>query len=138
MIYAPLSYLLTQASIKTGNKFMDFSDYIWQYFSYTGRSTGAYNIFYQGGPIDHRTHDPGTRYQLSAESQCNVVCTTGMALTHFRMLFHKCLNKDACIVPEKALLIILDSKSDVCMGNNGKDAKHTRQISRRVHSVRNG
>ena len=32
----------------------------------------------------------------------------------------------------------MDSKYDVCMANNYKDAKHTRHIARRVHFVRNG
>ena len=35
-------------------------------------------------------------------------------------------------------MIILDSKSDVCMANNGKDTKHTRKITRRMNFVRNG
>ena len=33
---------------------------------------------------------------------------------------------------------ILDSNSDVCIANNGKDTKHTSHISRRVHVLRNG
>ena len=37
---------------------MDFSYYSWQYCLDTGRSTGAYNIFYQGSLIDHGTHVP--------------------------------------------------------------------------------
>ena len=32
----------------------------------------------------------------------------------------------------------MDGKSDVCLDKNGKDTKHTRQIDRRVHFVRNG
>ena len=42
------------------------------------------------------------------------------------------------MVPEEAPLIFLDSKSAICMANNGKDTKHTRHISRRMHFVRNG
>ena len=61
-----------------------------------------------------------------------------MALAHFRMLIHEFLNKDPDIVPEESPLIILHSKSSVCMADNGKDAKHTRYISRRVHFVSDG
>ena len=61
-----------------------------------------------------------------------------MALSHFRMLIHEFLNKDTDIVPEEAPIIILDSKSNVCMAKNGKDTKHTRHINRKVHLVRNG
>ena len=32
----------------------------------------------------------------------------------------------------------MDSKSSVCMANNGKDTKHTIHIERIMHSVRNG
>ena len=61
-----------------------------------------------------------------------------MALAHFRMLINELLNKDPDIVPEEALLIVLDSKSAICMAKNGKDDKHTRHIARRMHLVRNG
>ena len=62
--------------------------------SVTGRSTGAYIIFYQGGPIDHGTHVPVPVAQSSAESEYNSACTAGMALSHFRMLVHELLNED--------------------------------------------
>ena len=42
------------------------------------------------------------------------------------------------MIPKVAPMIVLDSKSDICMDNNGKDTKHTRHISRRMHLVRNG
>ena len=38
---------------------MDFSDSSWQDCPDTGRSTGSYIIFYQGGPIEHGTNVPG-------------------------------------------------------------------------------
>ena len=56
-----------------------------------------------------------------------------MALAHFRVLIHDFLNNYPDIFPEKGPLIILDSKSSVCVSNNGKDTKHTRHIARRVH-----
>ena len=37
---------------------MAFSDYIWKDCPDTGRSTGAYIIFNEGGKIDHGTHVP--------------------------------------------------------------------------------
>ena len=47
---------------------MAFSDSSWQDCPDTGISTGAYIIFYQGGPIDHVTHAPGPVAQSSEES----------------------------------------------------------------------
>ena len=55
---SPVTDLLRQSSIKTKNRLMGFSDSIWQYCPETGRSTVAYIIFYQGGPIDYGTHVP--------------------------------------------------------------------------------
>ena len=62
---------------------MAFSYSSWKYCPDTGRSTGSYNIFYQGGPIDQGTHVPGPVAQSIAESEYNAACTTGMELAHF-------------------------------------------------------
>ena len=68
---APVTDLLRQASIKTENHLMNFSDSGWKYFPDTGRSTGAYIIFYQGSPIDYGTHVTGPVSQSSAKSKYN-------------------------------------------------------------------
>ena len=60
-----------------------------------------------------------------------------MNLAHFRMLNNKLLKNDLDVVLEQAHLIVLDSISAVCMANNGKYTKHTRNISRRMHFVIN-
>ena len=117
---------------------MAFSNSSWQDCPDTGRSTGAYIIFYQSGPIDHGTHVPGPVAQYSAESEYNAACTVGMALSHFRMLVHELLNEDPDMVPKEAPLIVLDSKSAMCMAKNGKNIKHTRHIARRMRFLSNG
>ena len=61
-----------------------------------------------------------------------------MDLSHFRMLINELLNKYPDIVPEEAPLIVLNSKSDMCMSKNGKDTKQTIHITRRIHFIRNG
>ena len=61
-----------------------------------------------------------------------------MTLAHFRMLVHSFLNEDPEMVPKRNPLIVLDSKSAMCMAKNGKDTKHTIHIARRMHFVRNG
>ena len=117
---------------------MDFSDSSSQDCPDTGRSTGAYIIFYKGGSIDHGTHFPGPVAQSSAESDYNAAYTAGMDLAYFRMLINELLNKDPDIVPEEAPLIVLDSKSAMCMAKNSKYNKHTRHIARRMYFVRDG
>ena len=116
---APLSNLLKQSGFETENQLMELYDYSWQDFTDTGISTGLYIIFYQGGPIDHSTPVQGPVSQSSAESEYNAACTAGMDLANFRMLIHELLNKDPDIVSYEVPIIILDSKSDVCMANNG-------------------
>ena len=54
------------------------------------------------------------------------------------MLIHEQLNKDTDIVPEEDPLVVLDSKSAMCMANIGKDTKHTRHISSIINFVRIG
>ena len=60
-----------------------------------------------------------------------------MPLAHFKMLIHEFLNKDTDIVPKEAPMIVLDSKSAMCMSKNGEYTRHTRHIARRMHLVRN-
>ena len=117
---------------------MDFYCSSWQDFQDTGRSTGAYIFFIQGWPIEHVKHVLVPVPHSSAESEYNTVCATGMDLSYFRMLIRKLLNRDLDIVPEGSPLIILDSKSDVCMNMNGKGTKHTMHVSRRAIFLRNG
>ena len=138
MNYVPVSDLLRQANIEPENQLMDFSDYIWQDCPETGISTGAYIIFYQGGTIDHGKHVLVPLAQPSAEIEYNAVCTAGTTLAYLRMLINEFLNKDTHVVPEEDPLIILDSKSAVCMTKNGKDIKNTRHIYRGVNFVMNG
>ena len=75
---APLSDLLRQASINIYNYLMAFSDSSCKDCPDTGRSTGAYIIFYQCCPIDHVTHVLGPVAQSSAESEYSAACTAVM------------------------------------------------------------
>ena len=135
---APVSDLLIKANIKTENHLLAFSDSSCRDCPDTGISIGAYLILYQVGPIDHGTHVTGLVDLSSAKSEYNESCTEGIALAHFRMLIHESLNKDPYIFPEESPLFVLDGKSAACMDKNGKDNKHTRHITRRIHFVSNG
>ena len=95
-------------------------------------------MYFQVGPIDHCTHVTCPVAQSSSDSDYNASCTALMALSNFRILNIKLLNKDPDVVPEQAPFIVLDIKSAICMDKHGKDTKQTRKLSRRVHFVRNG
>ena len=56
--------------------------------------------------------------QYSAEIEYNSTCNAGMSLAHFKMLVHELLNEDPDIVPKEAPLIVLDSKTAMCMSKN--------------------
>ena len=58
---------------------MAFSDSSWQDCPDTERSTGAYIIFYQVGPIDHVIHVPVPVSQSSVEIEYNAAYNAGMA-----------------------------------------------------------
>ena len=76
---------------------LSYSNY--QDYPDTGRSTGAYIVFDQGGPIDNCADVPGPVSQSSAESEYNAECNTGMAPEHFGMLNNEFLNKNPYVVP---------------------------------------
>ena len=61
-----------------------------------------------------------------------------MALAHFVMLIHELLNKDPDMVPEESPMVLLHIKSVMNIAKNGKDAKKTRHIVRRINFVCNG
>ena len=95
------------------------------------------HYLYQSGTIYHGTRVPGTVDQSIEESEYNTSFTSVMALAHFRMLTNELLSKDPYIIPGEAPLIVLDSKSAICMAKNVKDDKHTRHIARKLNFVRN-
>ena len=116
---ASLSELFRQASIKTDIQLIILYNYSWQDFLDTGRSTEAYILFYQVGPVNHGTYVLGKVAQWSAESEYNIVCTSGIDLAHFRMIFHEFLRKYPDIVQEEDPLNILAISLDVFISKNG-------------------
>ena len=93
---------------------------------------------YKGEPIDNYTHVPGKVSQPSAESQYNIAWYALMAIENFSIINNALMNKDMDVNTEQVPLIILDSKSYVCMDKSGKETKHTRHIVIIMNFVRNG
>ena len=60
-----------------------------------------------------------------------------MGLVHFIILINDTINNNPDVVPEHSPFIILYITSYVCMTNDDKDTKHTRDISRGMHFVIN-
>ena len=76
---ASLSDFLRQSGISNESQLMVFSDSRCHYCRDNGRITGAYIVFYQGGPIYYFAHVPGPISQYSAESKYKASCTVKMA-----------------------------------------------------------
>ena len=70
---------------------MVLSDSSCQDYPDKGTSTGAYIVFYQGGPIDHCTYVTGPVAQYSLDREYNAACTAGMALANFMMINNELL-----------------------------------------------
>ena len=59
-------------------------------------------MFYQGGPIDHCKHVPGSVAQFSADVEYKASCTVGTVISHYRIPDNQLLNKDSDVVLEQA------------------------------------
>ena len=136
--YTTLSDFLIQARINTENQLMVFYYSIWKDCSDNIRSAVSFIFFYQGGPIDHFTHVPGTVSQWNFESGYNAECTLVMDISHLRVISNELLNKDPDVVPKQTPLIIFDNKWDICKPKICNDIKHTRHIFRIINFVING
>ena len=92
---------------------------------------------YQGGPIDNLTYVPVSVYHPRSESEYNSSYTVVMILSNFIIINNELMNKDTNVAPEQSPSIILDRKSALFIYRNYKNTKHTRNIFRRIHLVRN-
>ena len=64
--------------------------------------------------------------------------TTGILLSHFKLINKKTRDKDTDVVTYQAPLIITEINSTSCVTKNGEDTKHISHIYRRIHFVKNG
>jgi Reverse transcriptase (RNA-dependent DNA polymerase) len=132
---APVSQLLFDEGIDPSKSpFYVFADSSWQDCPDTGRSTGGYHIFMQGGIVDSAMTFPTPVALSTAEAEYNNASAAATAVASMSMLTQdlKQLRTD---IPLKIPLMI-DNKACIAMGENFRDSKHTRHILRRYHYVR--
>ena len=100
----------------------------------TGRSTGGFHVFFQGGIIDSASFRPEPVTQSSAEAEYCNACVAAVAGQALSMLVQEFLGLD----PDQPrnFPIFLDNQSTILMGQSFKDTKQTRHILRRFHFVR--
>ncbi|MGH3054708.1 MAG: reverse transcriptase domain-containing protein, partial [Gaiellaceae bacterium] len=135
---APVTQLLRSQNITPSSNFYSFSDSSWQDCPTSGRSTGSYLIFYQGGVVDHSSFVPTPVAMSSGEAEYNAACTTCMATAHIRMLINEITTlNDTDPSDQPPVTIILDNDAAISMSKSLKDTKRNRHIDRCIHYVRN-
>ncbi|MGH3054284.1 MAG: Ty1/Copia family ribonuclease HI, partial [Gaiellaceae bacterium] len=136
---SPVTKLLYENKIGTLRSLLAFSDSSWQDCPTSGRSTGSFLIYYQGGVVDHALFVPDPVALSSGKAEYNTACATSMAVAHLRMLTNEMDTLgDSDYKNQPLILIVLDNISAICMGKSFKDTEHTRHIMRRYHYVRQG
>ncbi|MGH7954479.1 MAG: hypothetical protein ACREOZ_00810, partial [Gloeomargaritales cyanobacterium] len=83
VLQAPVTKLLRDHEIPSQRDLYSFSDSSWQDCPDSGRSTGSYIIFYQGGVVDHSSFVPDPVALSSGEAEYNAACVTCMATRIF-------------------------------------------------------
>ena len=129
---SPMYDLLKQNNVKLDHNMFGMHDSSWQDCPDTGRSTGAYIIFSQGGPVDFATFVPVPIAMSSAEAEINASANAGMALSHVRMLCNEMNNTEVDQLWDPPILQLCDSSSAVTIINSEKDVKSLRHCKRRL------
>jgi hypothetical protein len=124
---APVSRLLFDEGIDPAKSpFYVFADSSWQDCPDTGRSTGGYHIFMQGGIVDSAMTFPTPVALSSAEAEYNNASAASTAVASMSMLTQD-LKRLSTDIPLKIPLLI-DNKACISMGKKFRDSKHTRHI----------
>ena len=131
---APVTRMLHDADIEFDSPFFGMSDSSWQDCPDTGRSTGGFLTFYQGGITDASSNVPDPVAMSSAEAEYNAASVAGMDIVHLRALILEIREED----PDTKLVVplLIDNQSAIAMGNSFRNGKHTRHVMRRFHYVR--
>ena len=98
-------------------------DSSWQDCPDTGRSTGSFLIFSQGGIMDFSTFEPSPVAMSSAEAECNTGAAAGMSMCHIRMLDNELNGLEADLIPSPPVLMLCDNESAVTITNLDKDIR---------------
>ena len=133
---SPIHELLVRNKKSVEHGFFGICDSSWQDCPVTGRSTGSYIIFSQGGPVDFSSYVPVPVAMSSAEAECNVGATAGMALSHLRMLIKELNGRDADEIWQPPIMLFSDSQSGVAIVNTERDVKSLRHCKRRLFYLR--
>ena len=137
-------YELCQKNNVEYTELVGFSDSSWQDCPDTGKSTGGYKIFCQGGLIEANSTMPVPVALSSAEAEYLSCCNLGAMLYHLRELLYEFeylgsskYNLDGLYGASPSIMLI-DNQATVAMSKNYRVTAKNRHIGRRWHFVRRG
>ena len=129
---SPIFKILSDNGLLTKHELIGTHDSSWQDCPDTGRSTGCYIHFMQGGPVDFSTFVPSPIAMSSAESETNAGANAGMVMQHLRMLRNELSGMDVDLLLDPPILMLCDNNSAVIIANSEKDVKSLRHCKRRL------
>jgi hypothetical protein len=129
---APVSKMLFEQGVDpVASPCYVFADSLWQDCLDTGRSTGGYHIFLQGGIVDSAMTFPVPVALSSAKAVYNNASAAAVAAQALSMLIQDIFNADHN-APQR-IPMLLDNKACISMGESFRDTKHNRHIMRCYH-----
>jgi hypothetical protein len=131
---SPFHLMLAEAGLPTDYPLTLCTDSSWQDCPDTGRSTGCYLIFCQGGVIDGVSFVPDPVAMSSSEGEFNVYAFAIAGASHTRQIFQELhgLHADTPLT----IPLLSDSQSGIAMANSERDTHRTRHIQRRYKFTR--
>ena len=133
---SPVYDALKQVGVDPIHTLFGMHDSSWQDCPDTGRSTGCYLLFDQGGVVDFSTFVPSPIAMSSAEAEMNAGACAYMAMSYLRMLNNDLNNEDTDLLWTPPIMMLCDNKSAVTIVNSDKDFKSQRHCKRRLMYMR--
>ena len=133
---SPVYTILKSNDIMTTHNLFGTHDSSWQDCPDTGKSTGCYIHFMQGGPVDFSTFVPSPVAMSSAESETNAGANAAMAMQYIRMIRNELDGREVDLLTDPPLLMLCDNSSAVTIANTDKDVKSMRHCKRRLFYMR--
>ena len=133
---APVHKILLETGMPVIHDLVGMHDSSWQDCPDTGRSTGSYVHFAQGGPVDFAAYVPSPVAMSSVEAEWNAGATAGMAMSHLRMLYNELIGTETDMIWNPPILMLCDSASAVTLANSERDVKSLRHCKRRLFCMR--
>ena len=133
---SPIYGLLSQHGISSTLNIFGMHDSSWQDCPDTGRSTGAFLNFFQGGVVDFNSFVPTPVAMSSAEAENNAGAAACMSVSHLRMMMNEINYEDPDLLTDPPISMYCDSQGAILAANNDKESTRMRHSKRRLLYMR--